>query len=91
MDQVGYSLVDQDGTEVQFWGDTYGQCVEVPKCIRLPNGDDVHCPEVGATYDGLKLVARFLPRQLDPPAMTPQEKIAALGLSPEDIRAVLGL
>lgn len=42
MQQIGYSLVDQVGTEVSAWGTTMGQCQKCPDFVRLPSGDDVH-------------------------------------------------
>lgn len=57
--QVGYSLVDKDGNELQFWGDVAGQCAGIPKVIKLPNGDEVHCPSLGP-LEQWKLVPRLL-------------------------------
>jgi hypothetical protein len=51
MEQIGWSLVDSTGTEIQHWGDTPGVCVGVPDMIRLPSGDDVHCPSIGAVQE----------------------------------------
>ncbi len=44
MEKIGYSLVDSDNNEIQFWGDTAQQCEGIPNFIKLPNGDEVHCP-----------------------------------------------
>ena len=61
MDQVGYSLIDASGTEIQaFGGETAGVQNDVPNIIVLPNGDQVHCPTVGSTYSEWKLVERWL-------------------------------
>lgn len=60
MEHIGYSLVDDGGAEIQVFGDTVGQTRAVPNVIRLPDGNDVHCPLVGTEYDGLKLVERWL-------------------------------
>lgn len=60
MEKIGYSLVDPDGKELQFWGDTAGQETGVPNVVRWPNGDQTHCPEVGMTHDGCRLVPRYL-------------------------------
>ena len=53
MEQIGYSLVDASGNEVQFFGDTKGRLHAIPQPIVLPNGDQVHCAEVGSTIGGL--------------------------------------
>ena len=58
MEQIGWSLVDEAGNEVQHEGDTPGQCVGMPSFVRLPNGDDVHCPQLGQVQDW-KLVPRM--------------------------------
>jgi hypothetical protein len=60
---VGYQLVDQSGAVVQSWGGTWGQCPGVPDVIYLPNGDQVHCPEVGVQYANWTLVQWMM----DPP------------------------
>ena len=57
--QIGYSLVDKNGTKLQFWGDVAGQCVGIPNVIKLPNGDEVHCPALGPLQQW-KLVPRLL-------------------------------
>jgi hypothetical protein len=59
MEQIGYSLVDANGAELQFWGDTKGVCAGIPEAIDLPNGDRVHCPAVGEIQQW-KLVPRML-------------------------------
>lgn len=48
INQIGYSLVNEAGAEVAYWGDTAGQCEGLPDMIQLPNGDRVHCPKSGA-------------------------------------------
>lgn len=60
MEHIGYSLVSDDGDELQFWGDTAGQLMGSPDFVKLPNGDDVHCPKVGDSYSGYKVVPRML-------------------------------
>lgn len=60
MDQIGYSLVDEGGNELQVFGDTYGRCDGAPDMIILPSGDQVHCPAVGDVYSGFRLVPRFI-------------------------------
>lgn len=59
VEQIGYSLIVPGSSEVQFWGDTPGQSRGVPDFIKLPNGDDVHCPVAGETYGEWKLVPRM--------------------------------
>ena len=60
MEHIGYSLIDASGAELQVFGDAAGQTRAVPNVIRLPDGNEVHCPLVGIEYDGLKLVERWL-------------------------------
>lgn len=110
MDQMGYSLVDGDGKELRWWGETPGTIAALPEYIVLPNGDQVHCPEVGLDYQGVKLVPRMnveganvstsfdgekiiitQPAPLPPPEFTPQEKLSALGLTVDDLKALLNL
>lgn len=57
MEQIGWSLVDDGGAELQYWGDSPGQCAGMPSFIRLPSGDDVHCPQAGQIQEW-KLVPR---------------------------------
>lgn len=42
-EHIGYSLVDDAGNEVAFWGNTPGQCEAFPSQIRLPNGETIYC------------------------------------------------
>jgi Domain of unknown function (DUF4376) len=51
----GHSLVDQSGNVIRSW---HGAAV--PKKIRLPNGDDVHCATTGATLGEYRLVERWI-------------------------------
>ena len=60
MGQIGWSLVGANGAEVQFWGDTPGVCAGIPTFIRLPNGDDVHCPAPGELQEW-----KLLPRMFE--------------------------
>lgn len=60
MRQIGYSLVDENGTEINFWGNISGQMVSAPTMIALPNGCQVHCPAIGVDYGGCRLVPRML-------------------------------
>lgn len=60
MEQIGYSLVDGQGSELQFWGDTLGQCQGLPDVIVLPNGDRVHGAKAGEALGGnCRLVKRM--------------------------------
>lgn len=47
MEQIGWSLIDGNGIEVQSWGGALGMCAGVPNVISLPNGDHVHAPQPG--------------------------------------------
>lgn len=61
MEQVGYSLIDSSGKELQYWGDTKGQCAGSPDCITLSNGDFVHCAGLNEVLsDGSRLVTRWM-------------------------------
>ena len=60
MQQIGYSLVNTQGAETQFWGDIPGQTEAVPNRLVLPSGDHVLCPQVGVAYQGLTLWPRWL-------------------------------
>lgn len=59
MEQIGYSLIDDTGKEIAFWGDTPGQCAGVPEVLRTPTGDFVHCAKVGERYGAFRLVTRW--------------------------------
>jgi len=59
MEQIGYSLIDAQGVEIQSWGNAPGQCAGIPDMVVLPNGDHVHCPAPGTLQDW-----RLVPRAL---------------------------
>lgn len=69
MEKIGYSLVDEGATEIQYWGDTDHETAAPPNPIFLPNGDHVHCPAVGSEYSGFRLVPRML-QYGSPPSIT---------------------
>jgi hypothetical protein len=72
MQQIGYSLVDATGKELQFFGDTAGQFPSIPDVIKLSNGDFVHCAALGQVLaDGSKLVLRQLVDAPPAPWYTP--------------------
>jgi hypothetical protein len=56
--QIGFSVVDKIGNEIQFWGDDAGLMPIQPNVIVLPNGDQVHCPSVGESYGDFRFVSR---------------------------------
>lgn len=107
MEQIGYSLIDAQGNELQTFGDIAGQMQGAPDVVRLPNGDDVHCPEVGADYEGARLVERWLQygdmssvvfdgakilvARPAPTLPTIEQKLESVGLSIDDLKAALGL
>lgn len=41
LEHIGYSLVDENNKEIQFWGDHPGISVSIPDRIILPNSDIV--------------------------------------------------
>lgn len=59
MEHVGFSLVDQAGNEITFWGDTPGQTQGLPDVIKLPDGSHVHCAGLGGIGDWL-LAKRYI-------------------------------
>lgn len=59
MEQIGYSLIDGSGTEVQFWGDDFGRMRGIPDRIVLPNGHIVDGPKDGGQFEDWKLVRRM--------------------------------
>jgi len=65
---VGYRLVDVSGNIVQSWGGAWGEYPSPPDVLALPNGDRVHCPAVGTTYESWTLQ----PWLMAPPTPTPQ-------------------
>lgn len=107
MEQIGYSLIDDKNNEIQFWGDTPGQCVGVPEMIILPSGDQLHCPVVGESYEGLKFVPRvcqigaeeavsydgyqIVATKIAPPVPTPLGKLESIGLTLDDLKKLLGI
>lgn len=61
MEQVGYSLIDQDNNEVMFWGNILGQCQGVPDRVDLPNGNIVYGASVDEMFsETWKLVSRWI-------------------------------
>lgn len=66
MEQVGYQLIDSDGSVIQQWGGTWGLCPGVPNPITLPNGNQVYCPELNTPYDGCTLVVWNMEKPVNP-------------------------
>lgn len=60
MEQIGYSLINANNQEVQFWGDTAGQIAGVPDSIDLPNGDRVYGAKAGERLGDVRIVERWL-------------------------------
>ena len=60
MEQLGYSLIDSNNNEVQYWGDTPGILFGMPDVIFLPNSDIVNAPNLNVNYSGYTLVQRWL-------------------------------
>lgn len=60
MEQIGWSLVDNTNTEIEYWGDTPGHFIlNTPNYIILPNNKTVHCPAVNYDYFGYRLIPRY--------------------------------
>lgn len=60
MEQIGYSIVDAQGNEVQTWGDLAGACPAIPEFIDWPSGARTYCPSLGMEVGGAQFVARLL-------------------------------
>jgi hypothetical protein len=60
LEQIGYSLIDASGNEVQAFGDTKGLLYSPPEMIELPNGDQVHAASVGEQLGEWRFVERWL-------------------------------
>jgi hypothetical protein len=60
MEQVGYSLIDSNNKEVQFWGDTPGRSISAPDMLFLANDISVCAPNIGVSYSGYTLVPRYI-------------------------------
>lgn len=61
MDQIGYSAIDvKKKKEVWFTGDEYGVCPGFPNFIPLPNLIQVWNAKLGETYEGYKIVVRYI-------------------------------
>lgn len=59
--KVGYSLIDQNNNEVEFWGNSIGNLVGKPDMIILPTGDSIHDPSIGEPLmHKYKLLERFI-------------------------------
>ena len=58
MEHIGWSLIDENGLEVQHWGDTPGQIAGIPDRLRLPNGDMV-CGASAGNVGAWRLVPRW--------------------------------
>jgi len=59
MEQVGYSLIDANNVEIQYWGDTPGVIVGVPDVIRI-DSDNVHGAKAGDAVGAFRLVPRMI-------------------------------
>ncbi len=86
MQQIGYSLIDSTGAEIRYWGDQYGVFQVIPSLIRLPNGDDVHCPAVGNLADWW-LVPRMGQRGVGDTYWDGTNVVVFFPVKPDDVRA----
>jgi len=61
MEHIGYSIVNKDGEEIQYWGDTSGILAQAPNPVSFPNGVTV-CGwlEPGSTFGDDVYVQRWL-------------------------------
>ena len=60
MFHTGYSLIDENKKEIQFWGNNLGVSISKPNVLFLPNGIDVHDPKINEDLFGYKLVNRYI-------------------------------
>ena len=61
MEHIGHSLVNKNGEEVWYIGETKGQLMTLPSRIVLPKGDQVHGAKTGDKIGGdLLLVERWI-------------------------------
>ena len=57
MNQIGFKLINiNDGSVIDAWGGTPGQCPAPPAVIFLPNDVQVFCPELDKEYYGYKII-----------------------------------
>lgn len=76
MKKVGYSLINEDKNEIQYWGDSLGFESSVPNVIYLPNGDHVHAPTVNGIYSNFRLVERWIDGDIKNHSLKESETIA---------------
>lgn len=86
MERIGWSLVDGNGTELAFWGDTLGQVRGLPDKILLPDGGEIHAPSPGGIQDW-QLVPRFAQRGVDPTSFDGEKVIISVPVTLEEIVA----
>ena len=60
MQKIGYSLIDNNNNEIEFWGTENEPISTIPSVIFLNNGNVVHCPELDVSYNGDRIVERWL-------------------------------
>lgn len=77
---VGYKLVDLQNNVIKEWGGTWGQSPGIPNPLFLPNGMQVHSPDLDVYYDGYKLV---LWEMEEPPPSVPTS------ITPRQVRLLL--
>lgn len=87
MNQIGYSIIDESGVEVRFWGSQIDRCASIPDRIDLPNGDFVHGAIEG--YIGqFRLVKRMGIYSSSPsPGFDGQQVVIAFPVTPEMVVA----
>lgn len=65
MEQIGYSLINSNNQEVQYWGTSNVDRSSLPEKIVLPNGDIIYSPSLG-NIQTWKLVERWYSYDTDP-------------------------
>lgn len=60
MEQIGYSLINENNIEIQYWGDKIGQCAGFPSVVYLPDSNIINAPEINISYGNYKLVQRWV-------------------------------
>lgn len=70
---VGYKLLDENDEVVEQWGGALNVRPDQPTKIRLPNGDDVHAPVLGESYQGYHLEEWWMDEPPPPDPLVPEE------------------
>jgi hypothetical protein len=84
MEQIGYSLVDAQGSEITTWGQALGVLHGIPDVVILPNGDRVHCASVGPIQDW-HLAPRYGQKGYDPITFDGSKVVVSFPVTADDV------